>query len=44
MKELLEELKDIEDQLENLYNMGCNDESLVDERRRVQTLIRNYGL
>jgi len=44
MKELLEELKSIEDKLDELYNMGANDETLVDERRRVQTLIRNYGL
>ncbi len=44
MKELEEELKQIEDKLEQLYNMGCNDESIVDERRRVQTLIRDYEL
>lgn len=44
MEELLKELKIVEDKLDVLLNMGNNNETLVDERRRLQKLIRDYEL
>lgn len=44
LPELRLQLKDVNKQLDRLMSLGSNDESIVDKKRKLQQLIRNFKI